>query len=102
MFELCIFICDYTTMLEIDIQSSLCIQHPKGIDSKTLMDIKIHGCSSPIYKIAYYCWPSISARSTSMDSTNCVFHRSLIESVNAEPTDSEGQLYSFEIFKYYI
>ena len=81
-------ICDYIIMIEIDRQLSFDIQYPKRIDSQKLWIIIIHGYSSSIFKMAYHCSPSISAHSASMDTANCVFHRSLVES--AEPNDSES------------
>lgn len=33
----------------------------RGIDSETPVDTKIHGCARPVYKMAWYSGPSVSA-----------------------------------------
>ena len=71
-------------------------QEPQGIGSRTPEYTKIHGCTSPVYKMVLYSWPPTSAGSTSVNSNQhrIKFHLWLAESVDVQPEAMEGQLYT--------
>ena len=75
-------------VLFLGIQSSLiiCEELFPGITS----DTKIRGCSSPLYKTAEYCRPSVSAGCASADLTNSGWK--FFESANSEPENTKGRL----------
>lgn len=56
------------------------------------MDIKIHGCPSPLYQMAWYILPSVSEHSASAEQPSTMEFTD-VEPGDTEPLDTEGRLY---------